>query len=312
MVRALGQILLFVILVAGTGAILRAIATAAFPGLGSSSRPAGRGRSGRALRSPAPRAVRTAGRSAIAAAAHPTNGQIRTQARADARRAWTEVKAADWIEQRRHDREHGTATAVAPRRTIRQRLRLEPVTPQAPASTGGNGQNGNGANGNPGGTNGTSGTNGASPPNDTKGPAPPLKATTPAAPPSTTGGTVAAGTSTASAEKLIEGINEIHAHAASGGIHAKREALAAAHEGAVRFAAMMQMLARTMSEPGSNYGNEITEPIAKGGEQFQAGAITIGEGEARLVTLINMTVGDLATSPRQAPHHRELSENGAH
>ena len=72
-----------------------------------------------------------------------------------------------------------------------------------------------------------------------------------------------AGTSTASAEKLIEGINEIYAKAASGGIHAKQEAVKAAHEACVRFASMSQMLARTMSEPDQNYGPEITEPMAR-------------------------------------------------
>jgi hypothetical protein len=122
---------------------------------------------------------------------------------------------------------------------------------------------------------------------------------------------VSAGTSTASAEKLIEGINEIHAHAQSGGIHAKREAVKAIHEGLVRFGAMLTMLSRQMSEPGANYGPEITEPVAQGGQHCQAGAMSVSEADAALTTLINMTVGDLATSPRPAPHHSELSESGA-
>ena len=121
---------------------------------------------------------------------------------------------------------------------------------------------------------------------------------------------MAAGTSTASAEKLIEGINEIHARAAAGGIHAKREAVKAAHEGSVRFAAMVQMLARQLAESG-HYGPEITEPIAGSGQHHQAAAMSLSEADAALSTLINMTVGDLATSPRQAPHHAELSETGA-
>ena len=309
--HALLGVVFFICLVYVSLRILAAVVTAAFPRGVSSRRPA-RSRTWKALRSPAPGAVRAAGRSAAAAAAHPTNSQVRTQARADARRAWTEVKALDWLEGQRHGRANGGTVTYSTRPTVAQRLRLRPFTP-APASASGNGQNGNpsGTNGN-GQPNGTSGT--APPPvNGPQSPAPPPKASPqPAAPASTNGGNVAAGTSTASAEKLIEGINEIHANAEAGGIPATREALAAAHEAAVRFAAMMQMLARTMTEPGSNYGNEITEPISKGGQQFQAGAITIGEGEASLATLINMTVGDLATSARQAPHHRELSENGAH
>ena len=122
-----------------------------------------------------------------------------------------------------------------------------------------------------------------------------------------------AGTSNSAAEKMIEGIQEIYARAASGGINAKQEAVRAAHEGAVRFASMMQMLARTMSEPGSNYGPEITEPISKAGTQFQAGAMLLSDADNALETLANMTLREASTSPRQVPHHEhELSENGRH
>ena len=120
---------------------------------------------------------------------------------------------------------------------------------------------------------------------------------------------MAAGTSTASAEKLIEGINGIHAHAAAGGIHAKREAIQSAHEASVRFSAMVQMLARQLEE--QHYGPEITEPLAKAGQHHQAAAMSLSESDAAISSLINMSVGDLATSPRQAPHHDELSESGA-
>lgn len=121
-----------------------------------------------------------------------------------------------------------------------------------------------------------------------------------------------AGTSTAAAEKMTEGIQEIYARAASGGLTAKQEAVRAAHDAAVKFAGMMQMLARTMSEPGSNYGPEITEPIAKAGTQFQAGAMILGEADNALETLANMTLREVSVSPRQAPHHSELSESGRH
>ena len=123
---------------------------------------------------------------------------------------------------------------------------------------------------------------------------------------------MAAGTSTASAEKLIEGYNEVYTHAMAGGIHAKREAIKAMHEASVRGAQMSQMLARTMAEPGSNYGPEITEPCSKAGQQLEATAMAYGEADAAITTLINMTVGDLAASARQAPHHTELTEAGAH
>jgi hypothetical protein len=76
---------------------------------------------------------------------------------------------------------------------------------------------------------------------------------------------------------------------------------------------MCQMLARTMSEPGSNYGPEITEPIASAGTNFQAGAMSLSEADSNLETLANMTLREVAQSPRQAPHHtNELSESGRH
>jgi hypothetical protein len=71
------------------------------------------------------------------------------------------------------------------------------------------------------------------------------------------------------------------------------------------------MLSRTMSEPGSNYGPEITEPLAKAAEHLQAAAMAFGESDTNLGTLVNMSVGELADSARQAPNHAELSENGS-
>ena len=118
--------------------------------------------------------------------------------------------------------------------------------------------------------------------------------------------------STASgAEQLIDGINKIHATAQSGGIHAKHAAIKAATEGCIRFADMLQMLARQMSEPGQHYGPEITEPIGKAATHLQAGAMTLGEADTNIDTLIRTTLGELAKGARQAPHHDELNETGA-
>lgn len=115
-----------------------------------------------------------------------------------------------------------------------------------------------------------------------------------------------------SVEQFVEGVNQIHAHAQAGGLTAKHGAVKAAHEGSVRFSAMSAMLSRGMSEPGQNYGPEITEPIAKAATHLQAAAMSFSEADAALTSLENMTVADLAQSSRQAPHHQELSENGSH
>jgi len=239
-----------------------------------------------------------------AAAPRAPRGRGRGQVRADVRRMWEQARSTNWLEAQRHARKTGTpAAAPAPapatppkqaKQTLAQRftaagvtVTAEPhprITPTAPPA------NGNGG--------------------------PPARPSRPAAqsaqPGSTNGGTMTTGTSTASAEKMIEGVNEIHAHAATGNINAKREALTAAHEAAGRFASTMEMLGRTMSEPDSRYGPEITEPIIKAGAQLRAAALQISEGKASLDTLVGMSVGELADSARQAPHHSELSENGAH
>lgn len=112
-------------------------------------------------------------------------------------------------------------------------------------------------------------------------------------------------------EQFVEGVNQIHAQAQAGGLHAKHAAVKASNEGAVRFAQMAAMLSRAMSEPGMNYGPEITEPIAKAGTHLQAAAMSFSEADAALTSLENMAVGELALSSRQAPHHQELSENGS-
>ena len=214
--------------------------------------------------------------------------------RQERRIAWDKASAVNWLEAQRHDRKNATArkgtpaamATVTPLQRARDKARERFRGPaDAPGDGGGE-------------------------------PAPVRPAAAPGPPQATmpTDGrttTVAATGSAHAAEKLIEGVNQIHAEAAAGGIHAKHAAIKAATEGAMRFSSMQGMLARSMSEPGSNYGPEITEPIAKAGELLQATAMALSEADANLSTLVNMTVGDLANSARQAPHHAELSENGS-
>lgn len=113
------------------------------------------------------------------------------------------------------------------------------------------------------------------------------------------------------AEPFIQAVNQVHAAAASGNIHAKHAAMKACTEGAQRFAAMAEMLARQMSEPGMHYGPEITEPLVKAATHQQASAMAFAESDTALTTLVQMSVGDLASSSRQAPAVPELSESGS-
>lgn len=265
--------------------------------------------------------------------------EAHVKGKADVARLVQKAHMANWLEAQRHARKTGTAasgevTPAPPVMPLARKLKLAPLVasrggdgaasgpvpvvppppfarepraqrpppaattwtspPPAPQERVGTG--GSGISPGPG--------NGAPPAHRSPPPAP-------APPATTTGGTVSAGTSTASAEKAIEGVNEIYAHGMAGGIHAKQEALKAMHELAVRAAQMAVTFARQMSEPGQNYGTEITEPLATAGTHYQAAASSVSESDAAISTLINMSVGDLAASARQAPHHSELSESGS-
>lgn len=180
--------------------------TPAMRGRASAPRPAVKGRGKAVLRT-----AGTAAGSAGSAVMHPSNRGIRAQAKADAHRLWTEALAANWIEEQRHARANGTApggTATATRPTIRQRLRLAPYTPPPPSPACG-GSNGNGRQAGTGPQ--PAPPDGTRPANGNGGPPArpvPPPASAPAPPSGSNGGTtMAAGTSTASAEKLIEGIN---------------------------------------------------------------------------------------------------------
>jgi hypothetical protein len=229
------------------------------------------------------------------------SGQRPVRHEARLRRLDAELK--DWLAGRDHARKNGNGTAppsaarppAAPGRaraaataTVK---RLGQLRPAGPAGTGG--------------------APAASRPARAPSPARPAPAAASNGSPGRTA-TVAAGTSTGSVEKFVEGVNQIHAEALAGGIRAKHRGVKASTEGCMRFSAMAAMLSRTMSEPGSNYGPEITEPLAKAAEHLQAAAMAFGESDTNLGTLVNMSVGELADSARQAPNHAELSENGSH
>jgi len=289
-VHDLGQLFLAAILVTGPLLLLRGTVARAAASHSGNGRIARTARSASQLTSPR---------------------HIRAEGKARAATVWETARAADWLEARRHDRAqlaegrpqagprpyppdipgdwHRDSPGSPWYQVIQGRKVAEPEVRQMAADAD-----------DPRGLKDAPWT-GARPPQ-------------PHSQPASNGGpaTMAAGTSTASAEKLIEGINEIHAHAATGNIHRKREATRAGHEGAVRFAAMLAMLARMMAEPGSNYGPEITEPLARASQHCQAAAMSISESDAALTSLLNMRVAELADSTRQAPHHAELTETGGH
>jgi hypothetical protein len=114
----------------------------------------------------------------------------------------------------------------------------------------------------------------------------------------------------ANVEDLITSIDRIRAGAFAGNAHAKLAALAACNVACARFAAMAQALSRDMGDV-SHFGPEITEPASTAGIHLTAAASAFAESHASLKTLLDMRMGEVPGSGRQAPHHAELSETGA-
>lgn len=124
-----------------------------------------------------------------------------------------------------------------------------------------------------------------------------------------TGGNIMATAAGGAVEQAVNGMHSIHAHAAAGGIRAKQAAVKACAEIFIRLSGLLLMLSRTIAERG--YGPEIFEPLAQAAVFAQAAGLACGQSDAALESLANMKLGELADSPRQAPHREELSESGS-
>ena len=111
-------------------------------------------------------------------------------------------------------------------------------------------------------------------------------------------------------EDLITAIGRIRAGAMAGNAKAKLAALKVCSEACARFAAMAVQIARQMAEQG-HYGPEITERISAAGMHLTAAASAFSDSANGLETLLNLRLGEMPQSGRQAPHHAELSETGA-
>ena len=109
---------------------------------------------------------------------------------------------------------------------------------------------------------------------------------------------------------LVTVIDRIRAIATAGNVHVKRSALSACSVACMRFASMATSLSRAMSESG-HYGPEITEVISTAAIHLTAAASAFAEAESSLKALLDMKLGDVPASGRQAPHHDELTETGA-
>ena len=111
-------------------------------------------------------------------------------------------------------------------------------------------------------------------------------------------------------DDLITAIGGIRAQAAAGNAKVKLAALRACQAACTRFATMAAMLAKQMTEQG-RYGPEITDKISTAGTHLTAASSSFSEAANALATLLNLRLGEMPESGRQAPHHHELSETGA-
>jgi hypothetical protein len=113
------------------------------------------------------------------------------------------------------------------------------------------------------------------------------------------------------AEQVVDGINGIAAHARAGNILAKRRAMLALIHLCERAANMARNLAMALAEPGMHYGNEVTEPIAKGAAHLSAASMAFAESDSALSSLLRASLAETMAAGRQVPHHTELTETGA-
>lgn len=105
---------------------------------------------------------------------------------------------------------------------------------------------------------------------------------------------------------LLYAANALVAEASHGDIHAVRRVVATFSAVAGEFGSALGRLGTRLSEPDKRYGPENWEPVMQAGAQCKAAGIHLSEADANMLSLINTTVGDLAHSPRQAPHHSQM------
>ena len=106
---------------------------------------------------------------------------------------------------------------------------------------------------------------------------------------------------------LLHVINALVAQASSGDIQAVRQVgmtLSRAWEGAGN---ALGRLGRRLAEPDKHYGPEIWEPWVTAGAQTGAAGMLLSQADAMLASLMATSVGELAASSRQAPHHSQLN-----
>ncbi len=106
---------------------------------------------------------------------------------------------------------------------------------------------------------------------------------------------------------MFTSIQTVISHMMGGGVRAKQRGCVTFTEAFSYMGDQLIALSRRMSEPDQNYPSAIWEPLAKTGAHLKAASQASGEGSSAITALLQMNVGELASSPLKAPHHQELN-----
>jgi hypothetical protein len=111
---------------------------------------------------------------------------------------------------------------------------------------------------------------------------------------------------TGAAADMFSAANVLNGHARAGGIHGKLRGEKVYGEALAFIASALEQFAKDMQEAG-RYPAMTWEPVITAAAHVRAGGLAMGEAANALAGLMKMPLGELASSPVQAPHHDELN-----
>lgn len=106
---------------------------------------------------------------------------------------------------------------------------------------------------------------------------------------------------------LMHAITSIVNRASKGDIIDVRRAIKILASAGGNLASGTMFLGTRLAEPDRHLGPEIWEPTGGAGHHFQAGALLLEQADAMTTSLMQMTLGEVAASPRQGPDRSMLN-----
>jgi hypothetical protein len=143
-------------------------------------------------------------------------------------------------------------------------------------------------------------------------PRPPVAAAPPVSVPGPAGGEAGVPDQTAQPVSMAQSdvlyaISALVAMASNGDIRAVRRVVKTLSAAAAGLGGGLARLSIRLAEPDKHYGGEIWEPLGTAGAQMAAAGLYCEQADSAMLALLASTVGELADSPRQAPHHSQLN-----